>query len=218
MTMTLNTLNQPQQLPAQVKRRSHAPLYWILAICIAPTIAAFTLFYAVDWSAKANTDTTNYGELLPNPAVMPNLTGAQQVLGSDNTQLFDAKIIYKKWVYLTVDRGACDEPCAKRLFTTRQLRAMMGRERERIARLWLVTDDAPVDARLFAAHPDLIIVRVKPEDLTFLSAQNGHTIVQQLWMVDPLGRPMMRYSAEPEPERMKKDLTKLLYASKAWQN
>ncbi len=216
--MNSETAQSNKPNPQALKRRSKAPLYWVLAICIAPAIAAYTLFYTVDWRAKANTDTTNYGELLPAPVAMPDLSGAPQVLDAQKTQVFDAKTLYKKWVYVTVDSGACDEACATRLVTTRQLRAMMGRERDRIARLWLVTDDAPVDPRLFVAHPDLVMLRVKPQDAAFLKAAQGNALTQHIWIIDPLARPMMRYPVDYDHKRMKTDLTKLLYASKGWQN
>jgi hypothetical protein len=206
------------------KKRSYAPLYWVLAVCIAPTVAAFIAFYAVDWRGRMNTATTNYGELLPNPTPMPDFTGATQIVLPANpasaleTRRFDAKSLRNKWVYVTVDGGACDEPCAKRLFATRNLRAIMGRERDRVVRLWLVTDDAPIKPELLLAHPELIVLRVAPQSLGFLTPPAGSTVAQHIWIADYLARPMMRYPVEYDPDRMKKDLTKLLYASKAFQN
>jgi hypothetical protein len=194
------------------KPRSKATLYWVLGICIAPTVAAFATFYLGDW--KANADTTNYGELLTGQAVLPAMTSARTLDGKP----FDIKQLSKKWVFVSVDTAACGEPCAKRLFTSRQLRAITGRERDRVARLWLVVDDAPINAELLAAHPDLTVVRVSPADAAALPVKTAQSINQHTWLIDPLGRPMMRYLAEPEPDRMKKDLTKLLYASKSWQN
>jgi hypothetical protein len=201
----INTISIP-------KARSKATLYWIVGICIAPTIAAFATFYWVDW--QPNTETTNYGELLTGQSVVAEMPSAKTLDGKP----FSIKQLEKKWVFASVDRGVCDEPCAKRLFTSRQLKAITGRERDRVVRLWLVTDDAPIKPELLTAHPDLVVVRVKQADVAVLSVKAGQLQNQHTWIIDPLGRPMMRYEASPDPDRMKKDLTKLLYASKSWQN
>jgi hypothetical protein len=193
------------------KPRSKATLYWVLGICIAPTVAAFATYYLVDW--QPNTETTNYGELITGQSVLPTMPNAKTLDGKP----FNLKQLDKKWVFVSVDSGACDEPCAKRLFTSRQLRAITGRERDRVARLWLVTDDTPIKPELIAVHPDLTIVKVSPAEATALPVTNASSLNQHTWLIDPLGRPMMRYAADPDPSRMKKDVSKLLYASKSWQ-
>ncbi len=205
-------MNQTSTTTAVVKPRSKATLYWIIGICLAPTIAAFATFYLVDW--QPNTETTNYGELLTGQTVLAEMSSAKTLDGKP----FSIKQLDKKWVFVTIDSGACDEPCAKRLFTSRQLKAITGRERERVARLWLVTDESPIKAELLAAHPDLVVVRVSATQAATLPIKAGQQANQHTWMIDPLGRPMMRYEANPNPDRMKKDVSKLLYASKSWQN
>jgi hypothetical protein len=212
--------------PSPPKTRSYIPLYCVLAVCIAPTIAALIAFYGIDWNAKTNTGSTNYGDLLPNPVPLPTLTSAQQEVSPNTYIPFSNQVLNKKWIYLTVGSGACDEPCAKRLFTTRQLRAMAGRERDRIKRVWLVTDNLPIDMRLFAAHPDLMVVRINSKSnfieqtvsTPFLTPATGMLASQHIWVLDPFTRPMMRFPVNYQPERMKKDLSRLLYASKSWQN
>ena len=192
-------------------KRSLAPLYAVLAVCIAPTIAAFAAYYLMVW--VPNSETTNYGELLTGQAELATMPSALTLEGKP----FAMQQLFKKWVFVTADSGACDEPCAKRLFTSRQLRAITGRERDRVARVWFVTDDQPILPALLTAHPDLLVVRVKAEDLVGLPVKAGQALNQHTWMIDPLGRPMMRYNAEPDPDKMKKDVSKLLYASKNWQ-
>jgi hypothetical protein len=196
---------------AAAKNGSKAPMLWVIAVCIAPMIAAYAVYYGMDW--QPNTETTNYGELLTGQAELPTMPSATTLDGKP----FTMKQVFKKWTFITVDSGECNESCAKRLFTHRQLKAITGRERERVARLWFVTDDAVIKPELLTAHPDLIVVRVKPQELQGLQASSGQTLAQHTWMIDPLGRPMMRYGAAPDPDKMKKDVSKLLYASKNWQ-
>jgi hypothetical protein len=204
MTQTINKSSD--------KPRSKAALYWVLGICIAPTVAAFATYYLVDFTP--NTETTNYGELLTGQLALPAMPSAKTLDGKP----FDIKQLQKKWVFASVDSGACEEACAKRLFTSRQLRAITGRERDRVARLWLVTDDKPIKPELLAAHTDLIVVKVNPADAAALPVNANQSLNQHTWIIDPIGRPMMRYAADPDHNRMKKDVSKLLYASKSWQN
>lgn len=208
------------------KQYSYTPLFWIIFVCMAPSIAAFMVFYAMKWNGKSPISTTNYGDLIPNPMPLPMFVSAQQEVNPGIQIPFSNGVLSKKWVYLTVGSGNCDELCAKRLFTTRQLRAMAGRERDRIKRVWLVTDNLPIDRRLFDAHPDLIIVRINPNrtqvyhtiETPFLNAASGSIAAQHIWVLDPFTRLMMRFPVNYQPERMKKDVSRLLYASQSWQH
>ena len=213
MTQETNATNvTPTPSPAIAATRSKAPLYWVLAVCIAPTVAAFVAYYGWNW--EANTETTNYGELLTAQPTVPALPSAKTLDGKP----FEMQQLAKKWVYATVDGGACLQACADRLFNTRQQKAMTGRERDRVARVFFVTDAAPIAPELQSAHPDLTIVRVTPSELAFLVPPQSAAQTDTIWIIDPLGRVMMRYPNDPNPSKMKRDLSKLLYASKGWQN
>ena len=68
-----------------------------------------------------------------------------------------------QWLLVVVDSGACAEACEQRLFMQRQLREMNGRDRDRIDKLWLVIDDAPVKPALqqaLAGTPGMHMLRV----------------------------------------------------------
>ena len=102
----------------------------------------------------------------------------------------------------------------------RQLREMLGRERERIDKIWLVTDDAEPSAALRAAlraDPSLQALRVPHEALAaWLQPQAGHALDEHLYLIDPMGEWMMRMPADPDPARVKRDLDRLLRASASW--
>ena len=52
---------------------------------------------------------------------------------------------------MSVASGACDAACEKTLYLQRQLRESLGRDKDRIDRVWLVSDDAPVREALLPA-------------------------------------------------------------------
>jgi hypothetical protein len=102
----------------------------------------------------------------------------------------------------------------------RQLREMLGRERERIDKIWLVTDTAEPASALRAAldaDPTLQVLRVPSDALAaWLQPEAGHALEDHLYLVDPMGEWMMRVPADPDPARVKRDLDRLLRAASSW--
>jgi hypothetical protein len=106
----------------------------------------------------------------------------------------------------------------------RQIRLTTGRERERVERVWLVTDQGQPDAALLAEHEGLWVVRVAPDRKADALVDNWLSVAAQsasqnagasnIWVVDPLGNLMMRFPDNPDPNGMKKDMNRLLKASR----
>ena len=126
----------------------------------------------------------------------------------------------KQWLLIVVAPSSCDEVCDKNLFMQRQLRDMLGRERNRVDKIWLVTDNGPIKPELIkAGGPNLQIYRMAAHDLdAWLKPSEGHTLSQQTFLVDPMGNWMMRFPANPDPYKIKKDLSKMLTATSSWDN
>ena len=124
------------------------------------------------------------------------------------------------WVLVVVDSGACAEACEQRLFMQRQLREMNGRDRDRIDKLWLVIDDAPVKPALqqaLAGTPGMHMLRVPRATVAaWLKPAPGQALEDHLYVVDPLGEWMMRAPANADPSKLKRDITRLLRASGGW--
>jgi hypothetical protein len=102
----------------------------------------------------------------------------------------------------------------------RQLREMLGRERDRLDKVWFITDDAPLAPALRAAieaAPAVTALRVDRAALArWLAPDNGHALEDHLYLVDPMGEWMMRVPARPDPARVKRDLDRVLRASAFW--
>jgi len=97
---------------------------------------------------------------------------------------------------------------------------MLGRERDRVDRLWLIPDDAPLRepiARAMAAGVPATVLRVPRAALAaWLLPAPGLALEDSLFLIDPMGEWMMRSPAQPEPLKFKKDLERLLRASAFW--
>jgi hypothetical protein len=95
----------------------------------------------------------------------------------------------------------------------RQVRRAQGREMERVARLWLLTDKVqPAPALLKAIEGTVIAPRGGIDAANGAFPAEG-SVTDHIYLVDPLGNLMMRFPREPDPARVIKDIQKLLRAS-----
>jgi hypothetical protein len=195
--------NQQNSEERLAQRKSRRMLLLIAAVCLAPFVASFTLYYFWQPSGRVN-----YGELVEGvtlPAGNLALTGSGKP--------FDLTQLRGRWIFVTVDSGACDDYCQKKLWKIRQVRMTQGKYPERIERLWLVNDAQAVAASVakeyegtwIAAAPDHALLKLLP----YRDAQRDH-----IYLVDPLGNVVLRYPKDADPSLMKKDLTRLLKVSR----
>ncbi len=177
----------------------------VLAICAAPMIFSYLTYYVIKPEGR-----TNYGELLdPRAYPMPAL-GATLL----NGKAVELNAYKGKWIMLQIDDADCREPCKKKLYDMRQLRTAQGKAMDRIERVWLITDDQPLETIVMREYDGTRMLRVKPDALkTWLPVEPGATLADHIYMIDPLGNLMMRFPKNADPNKIKKDLSKLLKAS-----
>jgi len=119
-----------------------------------------------------------------------------------------------KWVMLKVGGSDCQQACQDQLFMMRQLRKMQGKEMDRIERVWLITDEQPLETMLLRVNDGTRMLRA-PADVVakWLPVEQGGDASEHIYLIDPLGNLMMRFPKNPDPTKMKKDIAKLLRAS-----
>jgi hypothetical protein len=180
-------------------------LLLIIFVCASPLIFSYLTYYVIKPEGR-----TNYGDLLdPRKYPIPEL-GATLMDGTP-TALDSFK---GKWLMVQVDSGDCAAACRTHLLDLRQLRLMQGKEMERIERVWLITDQKPLDTVLMREYDGTHMIRVKPELLkSWLPATEGTVVEDHIYLIDPLGNLMLRFPKDPDPSKMKKDIGKLLKAS-----
>ncbi|MEO7640699.1 MAG: hypothetical protein ABIU07_04725, partial [Ramlibacter sp.] len=125
-----------------------------------------------------------------------------------------------QWLLVAVSDAACDALCERQLYLQRQLRESLGREKDRLDRVWLVSDAAPVPARLDNGLRGATVLRVPPAQLAqWLAPSAGHVLAEHLYVVDPMGNWMMRFPAgldQASAPSAKRDLERLMRASASW--
>ena len=177
--------------------RTRRMIVLIAAIAVAPIVFAYVAYYY--WPRMAR---TNYGELLP-AQTLPHIIGAT-LAGAT----FDSAGLRGKWVVLFAAPGECDPVCRQALYASRQARTIQNAERDRVQRVWLLTDAAMPAPSLLAEHPDLAVARVVPTALAALPRG-----LHVMYLVDPLGNLVLAWPANPDIKAMSKDLSRLLRAS-----
>jgi hypothetical protein len=198
-------------IPQATQRRGRLTMALILVACLSPVAASYFLYFVIQPQARSN-----YARLIQPTRAMPDSLALRDLSGS----AVSAKSLKGQWLLVVVAGSACDARCEHLLYEQRQLREMMGREKDRIDRVWLVADDAPVRQPLLKALQAgnaPTILRVSRAELTdWLAPEEGGSLEDSIYVVDPMGEWMMRTPAQPDPAKFKRDLDRLLRASAFW--
>jgi hypothetical protein len=191
--------NEPSQGQGRWK------LLIVLLICASPMIFSYITYYIIKPTGR-----TNYGALIdPREHPMPALPLATLEGKPASLESFKGK-----WIMLQAGPGACEQACKDQLVAMRQLRLMQGKDMERIERVWLVTDATPLDTVLMKVIDGTHILRTDAAALEkWLPVEEGGKVAEHMYLIDPLGNLMMRFPKNPEPNKVKKDMGKLLKAS-----
>ncbi len=204
----------PDPRVATQQRAGRWKMLLVLALCAAPVVASYFTFYVVKPRGSA------YGELITPAVEMP----ADLPLTDLQGRPVAATSLRGQWLLAVVQPAACPSACERQLYVQRQLREMLGKERDRVDKLWLIPQDeapAPLRPELLAAigqkGAEVTVLRVPRERLqAWLQPAAGKTLEDHFYVVDPMGRWMLREPGEPEPRKLKGDLDKLLRASASW--
>ena len=210
--MTVHSLPPAGQAvqSAQRGRGARWKLLGLLMVCIAPVAASYFMYYVVRPEGRKN-----YGTLIQPQKTMPELATVD--LQGKSGELAD---LQRQWLLVSVAPAACDAACEQHLYFQRQMREALGKEKERVDWVWLVTDQASLRPELSTGIGKADVLRVDEAALsTWLQPEAGHALSEHLYVVDPIGNWMMRFPANMDAAgaaRAKRDLERLLRASASW--
>ncbi len=182
----------------------------VFLVCAAPVVASYLTYYVIRPEGRRH-----FGELINPQRSLPdvsavNLDGQTQKLA----------MLKGQWLLVSVGSGQCLEACVQQLYLQRQLREALGREKDRVDRVWLISDDLPVPDVLRPGLKEATLLRMPLAQIAqWLAPAPGHDLSQHLYVVDPMGNWMMRFPANLDAasaSKAKKDLERLLRASSSW--
>jgi len=212
--LTIHSMPSPRQaLDAAATRRTVTgrwKMILVLLCCAAPVIASYFTYYVIRPEGRSV-----YGELIDPQRPMPNI----QATSADGRAI-QLQALQGQWLLIAVADAACDSVCEQQLYLQRQLRESLGREKDRVDRVWIVSDAAPLPKRLENGLHGATVIRVPEAQLAqWLAPAAGHALADHLYLVDPMGHWMMRFPARMDTagaSRAKRDLDRLMRASATW--
>jgi len=190
-------------LPSEAPATSISKARWIIValafVCLLPLLAALVFRFVL-------------------PPAPPSLVGKQlepSLFPFESVQQMDGQpyVLPKvsgQWLVVHSGVAACDSPCRDALYLTRQARTAQGKNMERVQRIWVVLDDGTPAAELLAAHPDLLLLKVRDKDKAWPFANKPSAAVEAIQLVDRRGFTVFQYESSVNPVMFIKELGKLI--------
>jgi hypothetical protein len=211
--LTVHSVPTPEQSVGGDERRRFSgrwKMLLVMLVCAAPVMASYFTYYVVRPDGRRS-----FGELIDPQRTAPDATAI--ALDGSKANLLGLK---GQWTLLSVAGGACDAVCVHNLYLQRQLREGLGKEKDRVDWVWLVSDDAPVPPAIQPGLKTATVLRLPAEQIaSWLSPASGHALSEHLYVIDPMGNWMMRFPAQLSNEdapKAKRDIERLLRASASW--
>jgi hypothetical protein len=182
--------------------RGRLTLLLIALIFLGPLAFAAWLYYSGDTLQPEGR--ANHGVLLEPITSLPEAVPGSAMYGLEGNL----------WKLVYVHTSACEDDCRNGLYTIRQIRLMLGREMDRVERVFL-HGDAPLDTLYIQAEheglaalgetplADFLVNRIPPD-----VPPNGY------FLVDPLGNLVLYFPPGINPRDMVSDIKRLLRLSR----
>lgn len=184
------------------KPKGRMTLALIALIFIGPLALAAWLYYGNE--ALQPEGRANKGVLLEPITNLP-----EAVPGSALYELEGGR-----WKLVFPYMAACAEDCKDGLYTIRQIRLMLGREMDRVDRVFL-HGDAPVDTLFLQAEHEGLVTLGETSLAAFLVNRIPPEVpANGYFLVDPLGNLVLYFPPGIRPRDMVSDLKRLLRLSR----
>jgi len=213
LALTVHSLPQPQEAALADEQRTRTgrwKMLVVMLVCAAPVIASYFAYYVVRPEGRRN-----YGDLVEPQRPMPEI-GATSIDGKP----LALTSLRGQWLLVSVAGGACDAACEKHLYLQRQLREALGKNKDRMDWVWIVSDEVPVRESLRPALQQATVLRIPQAQLArWLAPAAGASLQDHLYVVDPMGNWMMRFPAGVDAAKaanVRRDLERLMRASAGW--
>lgn len=219
--LAVHSMPMPQDMQAGPDRTRNGRLKMLLVLvaCAAPVLASYFTYYVLRPESRSN-----FGVLIQPARPLPALT-----VRTLDGQALALPSLRGQWLLLSVAHAACDAQCQSTLFLQRQLRAGLGKDKDRVDWVWLVDDDGVVPPEMRPRLEGATVLRVAPDGLRqWLDGGPQSGIPGTSFLVDPQGNLMMRFPAlEAQADapiqdtlayarKVKRDVERLLRASASW--
>lgn len=190
-------------------KRNPYTVWFVVIAFIAPVVLAYIMFFFVEVKSFVN-----HGELL-NPILHIKDFG----LKDDKNELIPQDDLTYKWRLISFLKADCDQKCESRLYDSRQIHTSLGKDRHRIIRMFVHLEPAgeALTNLIAETHENVIHVNGDPDAIVKSLGDNVHDDLginnNEIYIMDPMGNVMMRFTQDQPNKDFLYDLKKLLKAS-----
>jgi cytochrome oxidase Cu insertion factor (SCO1/SenC/PrrC family) len=200
---------RPANNPIAAKKRNPYTVWFVVLSFIAPVALAYIMFFFVDVKSFVN-----HGEIL-NPII--HISSFE--LKDENDEIIPEQELTYKWRIISFVGKDCNNQCEKRLYDTRQMHTSLGKDQHRLIRMFVHLQPAgePLSKLISETHPN--VIQVKGDKDVILNAlgdnvrNNAGITNNEVYIMDPMGNVMMRFTQDQPNKEFLYDLKKLLKAS-----
>jgi len=180
-------------------------IWFVVLTFVAPVVLAYVMFFFGNVSSF-----TNKGEIL-NPIVD---ISALKLKDEKNT-LIPIKTLTYKWRLISFVGSDCDEACNSRLYDSRQIHKSLAKDQHRVLRM-IVHLDPPseeLNKLIDSEYPDALNFFGDEKAIKAALGNSAKIKENEIYIMDPMGNIMMRFTQDQPNKDFQKDLRKLLKAS-----
>jgi hypothetical protein len=181
--------------------RGRLQLAVIALVFLGPLVLATWMYTSGRFTPDGR---SNYGELLE-----PIVNLGDVLPESPAVPLADGQ-----WLMLYASEQACTDDCRQALYKLRQTRLMVGREMDRINRVFLHGETAPDTLFVEQEHPGLITIRDSDLAVLLEGKRPKHTMPGGIYLIDPLANLVMYFPPDLGPRELVDDVKHLLKLSR----
>lgn len=173
----------------------------IAGVFFGPLAIASVMYYSGAFKPMGR---TNHGALLePIVSVAGELPNSEVFVQGDGF-----------WLLIYANDQECAETCKTALYTIRQLRKMLGKESNRLKRVFLHGESSPDTLFLADEHAGLITLRDSGLSELLENKKPATLSAGGYFLMDPLGNLVMYFEPGINPGNMIEDIKRLLKLSR----
>jgi len=187
-------------LSDRLRTRGRLQFLLIAGIFFGPLLLAAWLYYSGD--ALQPESRANHGMLLE-----PIVSLVDAVPGSP---IHDSR----SWRLLYANDGDCGDRCRSSLHTLRQSRLMLGKEMDRVERVFLHGEHAPDTLFIAEEHGGLITLQDAALRVVLDNKKPESLPAGGFYLIDPLGNLVLYFGPGINPRDMVDDIKRLLKLSR----
>lgn len=174
-------------------------------------VIVFAVPYALSWLLYLNPGWFNLGTRNNGTLISPVIEPQQVVLKRADGETYQVDLESGKWTLMMFGGAQCDAACEKTLFTLQQLRKMMGVDKAKLRRVYVMLGES-LPAELndqIEKYAGTIIQTADQKTETFLEQKlelESRQLSQKILIADPYGNLVMWYPQDIDPKKIFADI------------